>query len=311
MRLFRDNLLGYPRRRVVPCCPRKHSGADMRWYWLQTLLRLRHCLISTVALLISVWATQAAASSESESLRSLAERGFHNLYGKDYLQTLELITFDSKGSQVSRRVVQVVRAEEEEKSSALMRFLEPRSLEGTSLLFTSDTNAGFNVFAYLPSLRTTRRMSGAMKSDSFFGTTLSFSDFEPKEVADYTVQSRGSNAGSDSCTSVQLRARQPDLHDHIHLCVREKDGSIEQMAFSKDGSVHKVLVADPDEVRTVGSRIVPFLFTVQELPLGPKTTVRTISYRAVKHVRPALFTLSNLERGDAVRDRRFVEAGAN
>ena len=71
----------------------------------------------------------------------------------------------------------------------------------------------------------------------------------------------------------------------------------------------KRLEIDPDSVRAVGSRFIPFEMTMRTTRSGSETLLRTESYELRPEIPDSLFTTWNLESGSASRDRTRAGPG--
>ena len=235
----------------------------------------------------------------------LVERAFENLYGDDYIQTLLLSTRGEGEREMSRRL-QITRKQSVRPGRALVRFLSPYKVRGTSILIEENDDSSDDLYVYLPAARLTRHLSTAQRGDSFFGTDLTYEDIEPKSVSDYEVRSDSWDHTSGApCVRVQLRPASgfESNYEAMVSCIEEARGVIVWTEFYQRGVVVKSLNVDLGEVQAVGSRYVPFLMKVRNLQRRTETVVLTESYELRPSIPERLFSMWNLEVGDAERDR--------
>lgn len=264
------------------------------------------CLIPTLTLA----ASHSLPHEASESLATLVNTAFQNLYGHRYVQVLELVTVDDEGRQLSRRVMQILRENNQFRGRALMRITEPPSLSGTAALFLSEEAGSSDVYVYLPALRVSRRVSGAQEGDRFFGTSLSYSDFLPKSLSDFQKIEWAPSRDGEGCKGIGLQMETPKSeYDRMELCVDTLDATLRTISFIRDDSERKHLLISHEKNRIIGSRIVPYEFSVTSRESRTTTIARTLFYEEAKEIPDAAFTKSNMERGTPRGDRRLIKAG--
>ena len=69
---------------------------------------------------------------------------------------------------------------------SIVVFLLPKSIKGTGLLVQENKGKEDERWLYLPSLKKTRRISGADKSDTFMGTDFSYEDLVTEEMENHS-----------------------------------------------------------------------------------------------------------------------------
>ena len=84
----------------------------------------------------------------------------------------EMILID-KNSNVEEREIIMFEKEENDKTSMLMRFLSPKSVEGVTLLSIEN---GDRIYLYMPAYQKPRRIAGSSKQENFMGTDFSYED---------------------------------------------------------------------------------------------------------------------------------------
>ena len=267
---------------------------------------------SPISFLLSILCSSLLATAPAGAqagapcdLAEIVDQAFLNIYGQRYAQTLEMVTLSSLGREQNRRLVQVVRSEQAEQNRAMIRFLEPPSLAGTSILFFADDEAVATVFVHLPALSVTRQISGANTDDAFFGTALTFSDFYPLRADDFDIE-REASIDTSSCSGIRLVDRTPSPYDRIDICVSLDGAVVHRMEFFEKGALRKRLLPDLASNRRIGDRTLPFSFEVEDLASGVRTQVATTFYEEAPEIPRALFTASNLDRGSAKGDLRML-----
>jgi hypothetical protein len=259
-------------------------------------------------LLVCALAASAHGAEDAlpEPADALLARAFDNLYGDDYIQELTLST-RRRGGQAMVRRIQVTRKQSVRPGKALVRFLEPSQIRNSSLLILENESAYDDLWVYLPALRRSRRIGGSQRADSFFGTDLTYEDIEPKHVAEWRASPIGSGeVGGIPCRKLEIRPREgfESIYERLISCIDPQSATILHTEFFRRGDSVKLLVVDPDEVQTVGTRHIPFRMVLTTPRRRSETVVSTDSYELRVDIPEHLFTAANLETGDAERDRR-------
>jgi hypothetical protein len=239
------------------------------------------------------------------SAAELLDRAYQNLYGADFLQILRMTSRSRGGRPVTRRL-QLTRKQSTKPGKALLRFLEPYDVRGTSMLMIDQDERSDDVFLYLPALRKVRRISAAQRFDSFFGTDLTYEDLEPKRATDYDASLLGSGAVEGApCRVVEARAR-PGVetqYERTVACIEPERAVILRLDFYRAGALFKRLESDPHRIERVGDRYVALDVRVVTQARGSETLVRTESYEIRSGIPDSLFSAANLEGGDEESDR--------
>jgi hypothetical protein len=264
--------------------------------------RLALRLVPILALALGL--ARPVLAQPAPELRALLARAFANLYADDYIQTLELTT-QGVASRPMSRTLQILRKQSAQPGKALVRFLEPFDVRRTSVLILENEGKNDDLWVYLPALRMTRRISSSQRADSFFGTDLSYEDVEPKHAGDYEVAPGGAAEDAEGCVVMEIRARAgfASTYERMLSCIEPERALIRWTDFYRAGNRVKRLRMDPQSVRPIGERFIPFLITMETLRTRSRTEVRTHSYELVKKLDEKLFNTWNLEAGDADEDR--------
>jgi len=252
-----------------------------------------------------------SGTARSESADELLGRAFENLYAEDYVQTLVLATQVREGTEMKRRM-QILRRQSVRPGKALLRFLYPQAIRKTSVLVIENDEGNDDLYVYLPGIKITRRLSAAQRADSFFGTDLSYEDVEPKHGRDYEAVRIGEDRVAGlPCEVIEFRTREglETAYDKTVACIEPERALMLRMQFYKRDEIDKTLHVDPAEVKAIGGRHIPFLMTIESPKRHSKTRVITESYEQRAEIPDRLFTIVNLNAGDARADRRKSSGG--
>lgn len=264
---------------------------------------------ASVSLSLAPRAAAATPAPAGETAAELLDRAFQNLYAEDYIQTLVLASRSRGGSEMRRRL-QLTRRQSVRPSKALLRFLYPQSIRRTSVLVLQNEGRPDDFYVYLPAIRITRHLTSAQKGDSFFGTDLSYEDVEPKSVEDFVVRFLDQDESAeddDRCLRVEITAAPgfDSSYERQVSCLEPERGIILWTDYYTRGNRHlKRLTIDPDEVRRVGDRWIPFLITMETPRHRSVTRVITEDYELQAEIPDSVFKTWNLEAGDAKTDRK-------
>jgi hypothetical protein len=212
---------------------------------------------------------------------------------------------------VTRRV-QIVRRQGRHGGRALVRFLEPEDIRKTSLLLLEREEGYDEVYLYLPAFRLVRHLAVSQRADAFFGTDVSYEDLEPKDPDDFDARWLGRASGEDAaCVRLELRPRSgvESMYDRVIPCIDPERAVILRAEFHRGEELLKRLWVDPESIERHGATLMPGRVRLETPRQGTQTWVVTEAYEPVAGIPDSLFTRSNLELGDAERDREKAAAG--
>jgi hypothetical protein len=237
----------------------------------------------------------------------LLDGAFENLYSDNYIQTMELIV-DAPGSRATSKQLQVIRRQRSQPGKALIRFLNPYDIRRTAVLVLQNEGGLDDLYVYFPALRMIRRISSAQRADSFFGTDLSFEDIEPKVADDYIATEVSNEVRGGDCTGMEIVSRENvrSTYDRMVLCVEGARNLIHAIDYYRSGELIKQLDVDVSSVRVIGDRNIPFMMTMRTLRRRSETRIVTKRYELLEGIPESVFSMRNLESGDAAGDRGRV-----
>jgi hypothetical protein len=254
--------------------------------------------------------TSGVAGGSGRAAEDLVHRAFFNLYAQDYIQTIELVTYP-RGGRGMKRKIQVIRKQSSESGKALLRFVAPSYVRGTSVLIIENDSIVDDIYIYIPAARITRHLTSSQKSDAFFGTDLAYEDFEPKKIGDYKVRMLGACASvkkSRKLVEISAKPRMGSGYERMVSCIEDERGIIVWTEFYRKGDVVKRLEVELGSVKEIGMRFVPFKMKMKDLRRGSFTMINTEDFRVVSAIPEKLFSTRNLELGNSRRDRAAIES---
>lgn len=139
-------------------------------------------------------------------------------------------------------------------SETLVRFSEPAELVGAGFLQMQKQEGDDDRWLFLPELKRSRRISGALRSSSFMGTDYSFADIDKRDLREASVALEPDEAlaGKYPCWHAVVKPTRGDSeYSRIDLWVRQ-DNKLPVLwkMFDRAGELLKTLTAE--EVRRIG-----------------------------------------------------------
>lgn len=129
----------------------------------------------------------ALAQSPAERGRAIMEEADRRDTGWGDLQVgLEMILTNKEGESARRVMRMNILERTEDGDMSVIVFDHPRDIDGTALLTHSHKVGDDDQWLYLPTVKRSKRISGANKSGSFVGSEFSYEDLTSQEVEKYT-----------------------------------------------------------------------------------------------------------------------------
>ncbi len=272
-------------------------------------------------LLLILLPMSSAATDDAQSSRGLGIRSaealliglYENLYAGDFLQVVSLTSRTPSGRTMTRRV-QIVRKKSEPPGRAIVRFLDPPDVRGTSMLVVEQNGRDDDVFLFLPALGRTKRISSAQRFDRFFGTNLTYEDLEPKDAADFNARLEGSDQFEGrTCHRLRVTARPgvESQYDSVLSCVDPKHLVPLWTDYFVRGRRTKRLETDLSRIKVKqDGRVLPAKAVLTDVASGFATVIESESLQVWDRVPDRLFTTPNLELGSGDHDRRILGAAS-
>jgi hypothetical protein len=144
----------------------------------------------------------ALAEAAHDAARGRVERAFDRTFQQPGVRRVEL-RVERGGREVARRRFELAHRREGRGARSLLRFVAPDYLRGHALLIV-DAGAGDppDVWLYQPEERRPRRVGATHRSDSFYGSDLSYEDLERADWRRWRVAAAG--AGDEAGVACAL-----------------------------------------------------------------------------------------------------------
>ena len=270
-------------------------------------------LLSALLLLAPTTAGALEPWPADPRAQGLLARTLSNLYEGDFVQVFRLESRGRSGRSVTRRL-QVVRKESEPPGRAVMRFLSPDDVRGSSMLVIDRDDQPDDVFLYLPATERTRRISLAQRYDSFFGTNLTYEDLEPKHESDFEARMEGSSE-VDGVPCLQLRVRpRADVesqYDATRACIDPQRAVALRTEYFVGDRLIKRLLVDPARVELIDGRWVPKRARLESTATDFTTDITMELYERKQSIPDRLFSTWNLEAGSNHSDLRTLRSAGS
>lgn len=126
---------------------------------------------------------------ELSRAKALMSRVDANLNPADEVSVASMLLIHPNGQQRRWRIKTFYqRAPENGMGAVLLRFLEPKDLQGITLISVNQPDAQNFQWLYMPAFRNPRSLSESNKNDYVFGSDLTFEDYVPFVLEDYVFE---------------------------------------------------------------------------------------------------------------------------
>lgn len=255
--------------------------------------------------------TGAGETGSDSDVTELVQRAFDSLYPVGQLQTVELKSGRTDVSSMSQTIsIRLLRGGQGERGDSLVRFASPPSMRGASVLVL-DTQNSSRMYVHLPAFSITRRVSTSQIGDSFFGTELSYEDLEPKSVSSFRIEA-DRTIGTGDCIAVRIVPIEElrTSYEFTNGCIDPELGVFRWIEFFGAGGVLvKRLTSDTSRVEHLEESIIIRSFRMSNARGTRYTDFKVLKVEVPNEIPRAIFTVSNLERGNIESDRRRLLPG--
>ena len=261
------------------------------------------CALLVCALLSVTDEGRAVAATITEiiddpEVRACVERA---LPEKSMAQTVVIRVLDRVGTVSESRAKLYWKRFDDGHSRALIRFTAPPHRAGVALLLIESDKREPTMYLYLPELRQTRRITGKAFAGSMFGTDFSYEDFshfqgigtanDMRRVEDREVDGRP--AYVLETVPLQPGSAYARIFTYID---QEQCLPLKTEFFARDGSLHKQLLIDRDQILEVGNRLIPQRITMYDYKEDSRTEIVVHKVEVDLQLPDLFFTDTELER---------------
>lgn len=248
---------------------------------------------------------EAAAEAPSRASREgrcdaqpILSAAFENRFEVDTLANVELVMRDGSGQELRRRL-RGASMRIDGRMHSLGKLVWPDRLRGmTVLTIEAAGRRSHDAFVYLPSLRRTRRITTAQRTESFFGTDVTYEDLERRHVSDFEAElCEADGGGAEPVYRIAARALTYLSYDRIDFVIARSDSAILETRYFKRDSTEpfRTVTAPRESMLTSGGHVLPTHLLVEDRS-AKRTTEVTFSDLVVNPVLdPHLFSVSTLD----------------
>lgn len=267
----------------------------------RTRIPPRPILLSLLAaLVLSAGAgARAAADAPADSAEEILAAAFANRYEVDLTSRIELVAWNQSGQEL-RRHFQAASKLIGDRMHSIGRLVWPEYLRGMTILTIEAGDRGHDAFVYLPSLRKVRRVGTGVRSDSLFGTDVTYEDLERRRVEEYQLNGlRSAEVRGEPVHLIEARPLRDFNYHRVVFAVARRDGAILETRYFKRGeeTPFRVIVAPRDSMVSQDGHVIPSRLTVRNHARGTTTEVTFRDLRVNPPIDDHLFSLAALEQG--------------
>ena len=265
---------------------------------------MRTICTALTALIIALSAVSAALGveydSEVEALRACMAR---HAPARTAEVTLDIETQEASGNVRHLAATMYWRRDDDGHSQVLLRVEDPPALRHTAILALERTDGEPELYAYLPELRSVRRMTGRALSGSLFGTDLRYEDVIQLYAMrrDATLE-RLPDESLDGRAVHVLRAIPAPAVDlayaRITSWIDAETCILRRTRFDDAaGRMVKDMTMPWSDVTPAGTLLVPHVVVIRDHVSGGETRLRTVRARYDEDLAVDLFSPIALARG--------------
>lgn len=265
------------------------------------LLRSVSALAATLLLAVPSAAAEVDATSPPTP-HVVLERALDNLNAE---RTERIRLTNHMGKRTYAREIEVWVKRSDDGYQVLGTFKKPEEVRGTSfLVLPPDKGDGERVasndyFVYLPAVDRLRRISGAQRGDSFFGTYLSQGDVEPHPADHYRILSmRSASFEGEPVFELKLTPRFDAGYDHVVFTVAKQDWAILKIAQFREGRPEPIreILAKREWFENIEAHVLPERMVVVDGRGRGRTEVEFFDRKLTSEIPQRYFSTSHLLR---------------
>jgi hypothetical protein len=281
---------------------RRHS---LGWRWVRSL---RRAPIAVAIGVITSWTLGPPASAvqpnqlgAQATLADIEACVSQNLPNDAGVIEFSVEAIDRSEAVVRSRAEIRWTKDDNELARVLLRVSEPAKTAGTALLIMDKESDQPEFFLRLPEIDRVRRVRSKRLRGPVLGTDFSFEDLqrmrEPLDRANLELIGIAEIEGQSAWLLEAIPGKEDGSEytrvltyiDQRHCVPVQVD------LFENEDRLRKRLRASRDEIRSVGSSNLPYVFTMEDLQRGTRTTIRIENFDSVPNLPVEQFTKRALQ----------------
>ncbi|HXV37025.1 MAG TPA: outer membrane lipoprotein-sorting protein [Myxococcota bacterium] len=222
---------------------------------------------------------------------------FANRYELDAITRIELVMRDAGGER-GRSALQYVAKRIDGRLHSIARLVAPEHLRGVAILTIEQRDRNHDAFVFLPSLGRARRIAAAQRGDAFFGSDLSYGDFERRRVEEFDqLALETAQHGGEAIYRIGAAPRGEAPYSRVEFDVAQADSAILEIRYFAGGEPSAVRVIEAPRADMVerGGHVLPTQLIVDDRARGSSTQLLVTGLRVNPPIPDRLFTVSALE----------------
>jgi len=221
----------------------------------------------------------------------------------DLTSKIQYKNISKKGRTQSRQLVQYISQSDAtlDKYALLLSFTAPNDIAGTSTL-TLQNAKDDDQWLYLPSLRTTKKISASRKSDRFMGTEMTYEDLsnylsEPTEEYNYEVVGEEDidNATCYKITATPLESTKTHYSKKTMWITKADYIMVKTDFYTKDGKLLKTYTATDVKAIAGSQKKRAHKAVIENLKTGNRTEVSYEDFVINAGIDKSMFNKNYLE----------------
>ena len=249
------------------------------------------------AALATVWTLPSLAEPTG---RQVADEADVRNRADSEVATFEMTIVNKKGKERKRELKSWALTPPGEPERAMIRFLDPPDVAGTSVLTIELSGDEDEQWMYLPALKRTRRIAGSSRNDSFMGSDLSYDDLRPRDLDSYEYEIlKSETVGGDETWALQSTPKaggkaEDSAYSRTVAWIRKADYvPLKSEHFDEKGELLKVITY---EGYTEDSGVMrPASLKVENVQKGTHTVIRYVERTLNGELDESLFTTRAME----------------
>lgn len=215
-----------------------------------------HLFTTLLTLLLLSYSIPSSAQEDGRSIIMSYQKANEI---NDLTSKIQYKNISKKGRVQNRELTQYISQSDavNDQYALLLRFTAPNNIEGTSTLTLQNAKSDDDQWLYLPSLRTTKKISASKKSDRFMGTEMTYEDLSnylSEPTQDYTYTKIGEdNYNNFSCYKIEvtpLEHTKTQYSKKIMWITKEHFVMIKTEFYDKDNTLLKTYAAS--DIKPIG-----------------------------------------------------------
>ena len=143
---------------------------------------------TTIPILLLLCLQTGFKTVQKHSADAIMERVVEEHSVDTEIAQIKINTTDRRGETTERKMLSIIRRDPAGNYSTLIHFLEPKEINGTTLLLSDKGHNQSKQYLYLPALGKLREIQGSQRATYLLGTDFSYEDLRKEKTVEYRYQ---------------------------------------------------------------------------------------------------------------------------